>query len=272
MLSTLIAPNLYNYVISKVPETQITEIRLRLGKKLCLKTAERTILTNYAVCESDLEKVIKTATRNSLYAFQDEIKDGFISYGGIRIGLAGKGVRDGDKLITIKDFSSLNIRLPHQILGVSDPLNSIISHYSNTLVISPPYAGKTTMIRDVARKLSHKMDTLIIDERGEIFASSYEFGEKLDVFTGVPKHLILEGSIRALAPEVIVLDELFLEKDLPIVEEIVRAGIKILASVHGDDVSLIKEKYSKLLSNFTYAVELSNKPKIGTIKSIVRLK
>ena len=93
MLSTLIAPNLYNYVISKVPETQITEIRLRLGKKLCLKTAERTILTNYAVCESDLEKVIKTATRNSLYAFQDEIKDGFISYGGIRIGIAGKGVR-----------------------------------------------------------------------------------------------------------------------------------------------------------------------------------
>lgn len=272
MLDILLPPNLYNLIISKTPEAKITEIRLRIGRNVVVKTAERAITLNCVTTQTDVEYVIGKGTKNSLYAFQDEIKSGFISYEGIRIGLSGKGVTDDNRLITIKDFSSLCLRIPHQILGVSDPINHLIENYLNTIIIAPPYAGKTTLIRDIARKLSRKKDTLIIDERGEIFASSYEFGEKLDVFVGVPKHLILEGVIRSLSPEVIVLDELFMEKDVTVVEEIVRCGIKILASAHGDSVTLLREKYPRLLSNFTYAVELCNKPKVGAIKSITRLK
>ena len=271
MLSALIPPNLFDLILSKVPETAITEIRLRVGRKVIVKTAERSIVTAYVATSNDIEYVVGKATKNSLYAYQDEIKSGFISYDGIRIGLSGKGVTDGNKLITIKDFSSLCLRIPRQILGASDQLNSVIENYENTIIIAPPYTGKTTLIRDIARKLSRKMDTLIIDERGEIYANSYEFGEKLDILLGVPKHLVIEGAIRSLSPEVIILDELFMENDLCVIEEIVRCGIKILASAHGNSVALLKEKYSRLLSNFSYAIELSNKPKVGAIKSIVRL-
>lgn len=272
MLDFLLPENLYLAIKKNSNIEEITEIRIRKGRKIEIKNCFRSVLINNIATKNDISEIIKRATRNSLYAYQDDIQKGFISYNGIRIGLAGIAVTNDAKLITIKDFSSLNIRIPHQVVGASQLLKNIINNFNNTIVISPPYGGKTTLIRDIARELSNSFDTLIVDERFEIYNDSYTFGEKIDVIQGASKYVVVEGLIRALSPEIIVLDELFGNEDLRVIEEITRSGIKVLASIHGESVEKIRLKYETLLNNFDYAIELGNKPKVGTIKSIVRLK
>ena len=272
MIKSLLPTNISNLISSNAPLETITEIRLRIGKNLLIKTAKEYILLDYKVVEEELKHVIRIATHNSLYAFQDQIKMGYISYNGIRIGLVGSVVMDKDKIITIKEFTSLIIRIPHEIVGCSDSLNIVLPTFENTLIVSPPYGGKTTLIRDLARRLSKHYDTLLIDERGEIHNNSFSFGERLDVFKDAPKSFVIEGVIRATSPEIIVMDELFNTCDMSVIREITRSGIKVLASIHGDNVSMIKNVYPELTKYFTNVIELSNKPKVGTIKSILRLK
>ena len=272
MLTKLIPLHILEIIKKSVSLSTITELRLRKGRKTVIKTANRVYVLDYKPNDEDFTYVIKIATRNSLYSYQDEIRNGYIPYHGIRIGVSGRGVTDKDRLITIKDFTSLTIRIPREIIGVSSPLTHIINNFENTLVISPPYGGKTTLIRDIARVLSNNYETLIIDEREEIYNDKYTFGEKLDVFLNTPKHLIVEGVIRSLSPEIIVLDELFAKTDLEVLREITRCGIKILASLHGENFNLLNAHYPNIFGYFTNVIELSNKPRVGSIKSIVRLK
>ena len=272
MLTRLLPTNIFDYIKNAIPIQKVTEIRIRLGRRIVVKSAFNEISVDYKPTENDIQEIIRTATRNSLYAYQDEIKKGYIPFEGIRIGLSGSGVTDGEKIITIKDFTSLTIRVPHEVVGCAEKLVRILNVCENTLIISPPYGGKTTLIRDIARLLSGKYETLIVDERGEIYNESYTFGDKVDVFSNTPKNMVIEGIIRSISPEVIVLDELFSESDDVVLGEIDRCGVKIIASIHALGVEQLKKHNPKLLEHFVYAVELSNKPKVGSIKSIVRLK
>lgn len=272
MLTRLLPTNIFDYIKNAIPIQKVTEIRIRLGRKIVVKSAFNEIIVDYKPTENDIQEIIRTATHNSLYAYQDEIKKGYIPFEGIRIGLSGSGVTDGEKIITIKDFTSLTIRVPHEVVGCAEKLVRILNVCENTLIISPPYGGKTTLIRDIARLLSGKYETLIVDERGELYNESYTFGDKVDVFSNTPKNIVIEGIIRSISPEVIVLDELFSESDDVVLGEIDRCGVKIIASIHALGVEQLKKHNPKLLEHFVYAVELSNKPKVGSIKSIVRLK
>ncbi len=262
---------MFDFIIERIPESNLTEIRLRLNRKIVIKDAYKSYTLNYIVTQSDIEAIIVVATRNSLYAYEDQLKKGFLTFGGIRIGVVGEGVTDSNKLITIKNFTSLVIRIPHEIVGVANAIKSITNDYDNTLIIAPPYGGKTTFIRDITRILSLIKDTLIIDEREEIYADNYSFGVHVDIFRGATKQLVTEGVIRACSPEIVVFDELFPKKDLDTLEEINASGIKVLASIHGNTFEAIKCCYPELISLFKYAVVLGNKPKVGSIKSVIRI-
>ncbi len=273
MLCKLLGHDLYNVIIKKVKEPLITEIRLRLNRKITVKTVDSRFYLDYLVTIEDIQYVIKTATQNSLYAYQDDIKRSFITYNGIRIGLCGEGVTDDRTLITVKDFTSLIIRIPHEVKGISERIFSLVNktQLNNILVISPPYSGKTTLIRDIARVYSKNFDTLIIDERNELYSSSYTFGENIDVFSSTAKSLIVENLIRSVSPELIVVDELFPKIDYEIINEIIRSGIHILASIHAPSLDEVKRVYPHLVELFDLAIVLCNKPKVGNIKSLVRL-
>ena len=230
----------------------VYEIRLRvnypikinvLGEKILLKDKYGK---NIIISDEDLTEVINNVTENSIYAFNDKILKGFITTkDGVRIGLSGECVVDNGKIVTLKNFTSLNIRLAREVFGASDLIykNLFKDKLYNTLIVAPPFSGKTTILKDLIRRinLEKNYDILVIDERGEFFNVKGEnvdvirYGEKADTF--------LIG-LRSLSPDLIVMDELASSSDFSNIEYAISCGVKIIATVHGQDQNdLIKKPF-----------------------------
>lgn len=272
MFRALVGDRIYDETIRLTSADAVTEIRLRVGRALSVRNAASRVISSYTVTAEDIAEVVRRATKSSLYACQEELRAGYLRYaGGIRIGIGGEGVIEGDRVITYKNISSLNIRIPHEVKGCADGVKEIFSPFGNTLVLSPPYGGKTTMIRDITRILSYAMDTLVIDERDEICSDSYEFGPLIDIISNTPKHLAVEGAVRSMNPEAIVMDELYPKRDEGVVSEILRSGIKFVSSAHAENHKEFFSRAPGLQECFSYVVVLGYKPRAGSIKSVIRL-
>ncbi|MDI6705402.1 MAG: stage III sporulation protein AA [Bacillota bacterium] len=244
----------------------------------------------YVVTEEDASKALQLMCNCSLYSIEDDLRSGFITIrGGHRIGVAGKVVTDGGRIKTIKDISSLNIRVSREVLGCA---GSVIPYLIkdrtgvyNTLIISPPQCGKTTLLRDIIRQLSGGVPSLgfegikvgVVDERSEI-AGCYkgvpqnDVGIRTDVLDACPKAQGVMMLIRSMSPVVIATDELGRPEDLTAVGEAVNAGVSILTTVHGwgrDDAAR-KPVIGELLRDgvFERIVVLSRKRGPGTIDEI----
>ncbi len=266
-MEKLLGEQVFSYI--KDP-TEVCEIRLRLGSMVEIITSKNNYHLPYRPTKEYLDDLIKRAMSYSPYAYEEEVSAGYIHYkGGIRIGIAGTGsVRNGGK-ITFRTITSLCIRIPHQFIGISLPVGDFYSDYKNTLVISPPCCGKTTLIRDMGRVLSERYQTLFIDERGELCSDRgiFTLGDKSDVICGIPKEYLYENVIRAMSPEVVICDELFSENDFVAISSFNRAGIKCLASYHADSIDKLPDILKQVFDIF---IILTNKPCIGTIKGVKR--
>ena len=197
-----------------------------------------------------IEEALEIATKSSLYNCQQSICEGFITAsGGHRIGLAGSGVYEKDSLVFMRDISTLSYRLASSCEGVAQALaksvcqNDIIK---NTLIISPPCQGKTTMLRDLVRILSkegHKI--CVADERGEIAAmhngeSAFDIGENTDVIDMIPKSVAMNMALRALSPRVIAVDELGGCDDAEAITNCIAGGVSVLATAHAESIEQLQ--------------------------------
>ena len=207
----------------------------------------------------ELEDVIKHLCQYSLYAFADEIKQGFLTIrGGHRVGLAGQVIMEGDNTIrNLKYIRYLNIRIAHEIKGVSDSLLSCLydpeGNFYNTLLISPPGCGKTTMLRDLVRNVSNGniygrgVNVSVVDERSEI-AGSYlgvaqnDVGLRTDVLDGCPKREGMMMLIRAMAPQVLAVDELGCDGDIQALQTASGCGCRIIATIHSSSLEEVRHK------------------------------
>lgn len=213
-----------------------------------------------AECRAEeLELVLNHLCQYSLYAFADEIRQGFLTIqGGHRIGLAGQVIMEDDTRIrNVKYIRYLNIRIAHEIKGVSDPVLPYLydcqGRIYNTLLISPPGCGKTTMLRDIIRNLSNGngygagVNVSVVDERSEI-AGSYlgiaqnDVGIRTDVLDGCPKREGMMMLIRAMAPQVLAVDELGSEKDIQALQMACGCGCRLVATIHGSSLADIGQK------------------------------
>ena len=129
------------------------------------------------------------------------------------------------------------------------------AHMAGTLVIGPPGSGKTTLLRDAARLLSEKqLNVAISDERGEIAACrsgvpSCDVGTRADVADGIPKALAMPRMLRAMAPDVLITDEIGAPEDAFAIRDAARMGVCVLASAHSDSLrqALARPTLRKLL-------------------------
>lgn len=293
-------------LIRKVPLPllqQTTEIRLRVGQCIMLVLGTQDAILSpagqpviygdqaYCCTSEDVAKTLQLISKNSLYAFEQEIKMGFLTVaGGHRVGLAGQALLQEGYLKALKNISCLNIRLARQIKGCADLILPYIIAGSNsiynTLIISPPRCGKTTLVRDLVRQLSSGVESQnfsgvqigLVDERSEIAACDHgvptvDIGPRVDVLDGCPKAIGMLMLIRSMGPQVIVTDELGRSEDAEALREALNAGVKVIATVHGRDVAdinrrpyigdLVQERY------FDRYVILDNSPSIGTIQQII---
>ncbi len=245
----------------------------------------------YTVTGEDTRKALQIMCDCSVYSIMDELRQGFITIkGGHRVGVVGKVVTEGDRVKTIKDISGLNIRVSREVIGCSDSLMPRIiknkSDVYNTLIISPPQCGKTTLLRDIIRQLSDGIPSLgfpgikvgVVDERSEL-AGCYRgvpqnrVGIRTDVLDACPKAQGIMMLIRAMSPRVIATDELGRKEDLIATEEALNAGVNIITTVHGWDVedALRKPVVGNLLDTgaFGKAIVLSRRRGPGTVERIV---
>ena len=257
----------YPYVENVCDVNEINEIRIRLGQKILVKTYCGAFFVPFVADDAYIESVVDSVTNNSRYAFEETISEGYVDYaGGIRVGLVGEGWNNGDRSV-FRKFYSLCIRIPHEIKSYSALPDELLNDFDNTLLVSPPGGGKTTLLRECAYRLSLKHDLLIIDERSEICGKNLviSHGKRADIIQGIPKKRAFETAIRTMAPEIVVCDELFGEEDFCAVERIIFSGIKVMATFHAD--GKVRPALDRLFANKIY---LSSKPHPGSIKSISR--
>ncbi len=281
----------------------IEEIRLRVNKPLIINMMgdyylinkngdiNRNSIDGYIVTKKNIEKTFQMICNYSVYAFEEDLKKGFITIkGGHRVGVSGKAIYNGDKLEKIKEISSLNIRIAREILGASNKLISYVikknNSIYNTLIVSPPQCGKTTLLRDLIRNISNGvveynfkgLKVGVVDERSEISGvykgiPQNEVGIRTDILDGCKKYDGMIILIRSMSPDVIATDELGGVKDINALHEALKAGVKIIATVHGEDIKDIKTKpnLKRIIKEriFERIVILDNSKGVGTIKDIV---
>ena len=254
---------------------ELCEIRVRSNKNLVVYTFGGRYVTDYIATQEDIDYILKIATSRSLYAVEESIKCGYISCdGGIRIGLSGEAVLDNGKLRSIKNINSLVIRIAKSVQNLPMEVLPIINNFDNTLILSPPFLGKTMLLREMTRRLSDKgNDILVIDERNEISATvdgkqNLDLGANTDVMVGVPKIACYEGAVRTMAPDIIVTDEIFGEREVDCLVDSVRSGVKVMATAHACNIDkfLLNKSYAPLKEIMANYLLLGDS--VGAVKEV----
>ncbi len=264
--------------------SNINEIRIRVKTNVILRFGQREININYIPLKEDILNILLAVSKNSIYSIQNDINNGFLTIkGGHRVGVTGEVIIENGNIKNIKNISSMNIRVAREINGAANKIiNMVISgrRVKNTLIISPPGCGKTTILRDLIRQISNiGRNVSLIDERGEI-ASMYEgspmldVGKRTDVMSFCPKYMGINLVTRSMGPEVIATDEIGSNKDIEAIKEAVLTGVSLLFTMHGRDVNDIKKnkEMMEMIDNgyFDVIVFLSNRNGVGTIERILK--
>lgn len=245
---------------SGVFQRDVEELRIRIGQPVLAWTryGEEKLsgLTEYRITKEDMRQMVSYISKCSLYAFEEEIKKGYLTLeGGHRVGLGGQVVMNGDSVQTIRPITYLNIRIAHQVPGCGRKLVEVLFEKrkpGNILIMSAPGHGKTTILRDMIRILSdglikraYKMG--IIDERSEIAGChngvpQNQIGIRSDVLDGCPKALGMMMMVRSMSPDYLAVDEIGSKEDYDAIKYAMNCGCGILATIHCPNVEELQRK------------------------------
>ncbi|MBE5742219.1 MAG: hypothetical protein E7360_02725 [Clostridiales bacterium] len=248
----------------------IYEIRIRVGQDLTVKGLENQKVSvkriSYNISSDDVNKIVLSLTDFSLFSKEESLKRGIItSSNGERVGICGEFVYDGNKIIGVKNFTSLCIRLPHEVRGCSETFFNTLTYPKSVLVVSPPFHGKTTFLRDLGVNYADKfnLNVLYVDEKDELSANGkFYLGKNADVIRYSTKQFGFISGVRAINPDVIICDELITDEDCDGAEFSALSGVKVIASAHANSTEnlLKKPNISRIIKNrvFDKIVILNN--------------
>lgn len=271
----------------------LQEIRLRAGRPLIVIYRGQELILKlardkpYIVTAEDIRETLDYVSNYSLYAYENEMRQGFITIeGGHRVGMTGQTIVENGKVKNMKFISSINIRMSHEVIGCADPVFASITYNKqlcHTLIISPPGCGKTTLLRDIVRQISDGnewvkgMTVGVVDERSEIGgsymgAAQNNLGIRTDILDCCPKAEGMIMLIRSMGPQAIAVDEIGAMDDVHAIEYAMHCGCKMVATVHGASLDELKKKpvLGKMMEEkrFQRYIVLQNGNRVGQIRGI----
>lgn len=265
----------------------LEEIRFRVNRPVAVysggKEYELARRGAAALSRDEIGMIFSLLMDHSDYAYQEQIRSGYITLdGGHRVGICGRVIADGGRVVSVRDISSINIRRGCEYPGISDNIIPYITdgngRIRNTLIVSPPRCGKTTVLRDIIRNVSRMGKRVgVCDERSEIAGSAggvpgFDVGPRTDVMDGCPKDVGIAMLIRSMSPEVIAVDELGSSDDARAVERAAVAGVALIATMHGRSYEdAVRSSIGRFIKNglISRIVILSAEPTPGSVRDIL---
>lgn len=240
-LHRALSPYLTDAVLSEIDRADILrlcEIRIRKNRRMSFTVGKENVLCRTVVSSKEFEGIIYRMCRGSVHAFSEQMQNGYIALPfGYRVGISGTAVLQGGKICAIKEISSINIRIPRSINGVSKKLSEHLAlegYRTGALIFSPPGVGKTTLLCDLARTLSSDpilLRVALIDCRKELFRTENFEGSIADVYTAYPKAAAIEQATRTMSPQYIICDEIGSDETDSILSA-QNSGVPIIATAH----------------------------------------
>ncbi|MCH5267745.1 MAG: stage III sporulation protein AA [Lachnospiraceae bacterium] len=281
---------------------RLQEIRLRISEPVILRyggkeyfLAQEGFLSREPdvavhIHREELKEAMEYISNYSRYAYEEEMRQGFLTIqGGHRIGLAGRVIREDNHIKGMQHISCMNVRLAHEVIGCGKKVLPYLldgKSIHNTLIISPPCGGKTTLLRDIIRLLSegvvqYKESSVsgftvgVVDERSEI-GSCYQgipqndLGRRTDILDACPKVEGIFLLVRSMSPQVIAVDEIGSVADVEAMEYAMNSGVKLLATVHGATMEEIRKKpgLARLVKEKVFERYILLGGKVGQVRAV----
>ena len=295
-------PQQFRDVLRGLPNqvlTQLEEIRIRKEQpvELIYGNVSRFLCSSgelsahhkkgWKISAHEMEKITNLISQHSIYALEEELKRGYVTItGGHRIGIVGKVMVEKGEVKAIRDISGFNIRIAREKKGIALPLVPFLlesGRILNTLILSPPQCGKTTLLRDLARAISYGNVHLsgkkvsIVDERSEIAGSvngipQKDVGPRTDILDACPKAEGIMMLIRSMSPDVIIADEIGRPEDAIAIQEALNAGVSIITSAHAASLQDLNRRptLSRMIGQgmFDRYIVLGRSKGVGTVEGI----
>lgn len=244
----------------------INEIRIKSNSYLSFLINSKTVTTDIFVYKDEIEKIIFHLCTGSIYAHLDTIRLGYISVGnGIRAGICGKAILEGNEISGINDISSINIRIPQKIPFAGEYVFKLLKDNLfniSLLIYSAPGVGKTTILRDLSLRLSNYKNIrfAIIDSREEI-TPFFENTISADIYLSYPKGLAIELATKSMTPQLIICDEISSKEECMSILNSLHSGVNIIATTHASTFEelmkkeILSEMIAKGVFNYSLGVK-----------------
>jgi len=286
-------------ILMGIPEqykNEIQEIRIRTEKPIVLTTPKGSFYVSEGsklmsgmtesllfAAQNEIDDTVIKICDYSVHSHQHEIKDGFVTLkGGHRAGLCGTAVITGGIITSLRDISSLNIRIANSKENCSrEVMEILLSSKGGVILAGPPLCGKTTILRDLAAQLSKKHKVCVVDERSEIAAvySGIEqsgLGANCDVLNGYPKIIGIVHAVRGLSPKYIIIDEIGTEREAETIKWGLNSGVTFIATIHAGGVKDLTSRRGVMslleAGAFENAVFLDSGSNVGQVRGIYNVK
>lgn len=258
------------------------EIRITADKNAAVVKSGVLLDCGVNISREMLRKIVDSMCRGSLYAMQQSLSQGYITlHGGHRVGVCGRCVTEKGVVTHMTDISAICIRISRSVTGAADSIMEYLEYHGrlyNSLIISPPGCGKTTVLRDAVRQLGNRYRVCIADERSELAACkegipTHDVGKFTCVMDAVPKAQGIMMLLRSMSPQIIATDETGTEEEEEAIYRLINCGVKIITTAHGySEKDILNRNYLGNLVErgiFERIIVLSGRLGVATVEKII---